>query len=100
MAPVGEVGVSLRCQPHGELRPEPCRRHDELGCRRHSGPGCALDALQREPPALPVFRHDENETKGILYQKAITHPTQSIWNCNPKNVIQLTAAQEAEINAL
>ena len=63
-------------------------------------PVAKLDALQREPPALPVFRHAPSRAKGIVYDKTLTHPTQSIWNCNPKNVVQLTAAQEAEINAL
>jgi hypothetical protein len=38
--------------------------------------------------------------KGIVYDKKLTKPTKSIWNCNPKNVVQLTAAQQAQINAL
>jgi hypothetical protein len=38
--------------------------------------------------------------KGISYNKKLTAPTQSIWNCNPKNVIHLTAAQLAQLNAL
>jgi hypothetical protein len=38
--------------------------------------------------------------KGIVYDKALTHPTQSIWNCNPKNVVLLTAAQQAQLNSL
>jgi len=38
--------------------------------------------------------------KAIVYDKALTHPTQSIWNCNPKNVVQLTAAQQAQLNSL
>ena len=37
---------------------------------------------------------------GILYDKAITKPTQSIWNCNPKNVVQLTAKQQQQLNSL
>jgi hypothetical protein len=40
------------------------------------------------------------EAKGIVYDKSLTHPTQSIWNCNPKNVVQLTAAQQAQVNSL
>jgi len=40
------------------------------------------------------------EAKGIVYDKALTRPTQSIWNCNPKGLVQLTAAQQAQINSL
>jgi hypothetical protein len=39
-------------------------------------------------------------TKAIVYDKKLTAPTQSIWNCNPKNVVHLTAAQNAAINSL
>jgi hypothetical protein len=39
-------------------------------------------------------------TKAIVYDKKLTDPTRSIWNCNPKNVIQLSAAQQAQINSL
>ena len=36
MAPVGQGGLGLRRrQPHGDLRTEPRRRHDELGRRGH-----------------------------------------------------------------
>jgi hypothetical protein len=38
--------------------------------------------------------------KAITYDKALTDPTKGIWNCNPKNVVQLTAAQIAQLNAL
>ena len=34
---------------------------------------------------------------GFVYDKAITQPTQSIWNCNPKNVVQLTPEQIAAL---
>jgi hypothetical protein len=38
--------------------------------------------------------------KGIIYDKKLTEPTQSVWNCNPKNVVHLTAAQQPQLNAL
>ena len=38
--------------------------------------------------------------KAIVYDKKLTAPTQSIWNCNPKNVVQLTPAQVAQLNAI
>jgi hypothetical protein len=39
-------------------------------------------------------------TKAIVYDKKLTDPTESIWNCNPKNNVHLTAAQVAQLNAL
>ena len=38
--------------------------------------------------------------KGWIYNKSITQPTQSIWNCNPKNVVHLTAQQQQQLNSL
>jgi hypothetical protein len=35
-----------------------------------------------------------------VYDKSITRPTQSIWNCNPKNVIQLSKQQQQQLNSL
>ena len=35
VAPVGQVGLGLWRQPHGDVRPEPRRSRDELGRRRH-----------------------------------------------------------------
>jgi len=33
-------------------------------------------------------------------RQGITKPTQSIWNCNPKNVVHLTAQQQQKLNSL
>jgi len=63
-------------------------------------PIASLTLSNENPQPSPCFAMLEVEAKGIVYDKALTHPTQSIWNCNPKNVIQLTAAQQAQINAL
>jgi hypothetical protein len=63
-------------------------------------PIASLTLSNENPQPSPCFAMLKVEAKGIVYDKALTHPTQSIWNCNPKNVIQLTAAQQAEINAL
>jgi hypothetical protein len=58
-------------------------------------------ALSNEnPQPSPCFVLLRLTSKGIVYDRAITRPTQSIWNCNSKNVVQLTAAQQATINAL
>ena len=63
-------------------------------------PIASLTLSNENPQPSPCFAMLKVEAKGIVYDKALTHPTQSIWNCNPKNVIQLTAAQQAQINAL
>jgi len=39
------------------------------------------------------------ESNKFVYDKAITQPTQSIWNCNPKNVVHLTPQQQASLTA-
>ena len=63
-------------------------------------PVASLALSNENPQTSPCFAMLRVEAKGIVYDKAITHPTQSIWNCNPKNVVQLTAAQQAQINSL
>jgi hypothetical protein len=35
------------------------------------------------------------EPNKFVYDKAVTQPTQSIWNCNPKGLIHLTPQQLA-----
>jgi hypothetical protein len=59
-----------------------------------------LTLSNENPQPSPCFAMLRLTAKGIFYDKALTHPTQSIWNCNPKNVVQLTAAQQAQINSL
>jgi ABC-type branched-subunit amino acid transport system substrate-binding protein len=53
-----------------------------------------------DPQPTPCFAMLQLTAKGIIYDKKLTAPTQSIWNCNPKNVVHLTAAQVAQLNAL
>jgi Periplasmic binding protein len=58
-------------------------------------------ALSNEnPQPSPCFTLLKGGPKGWIFDKAITKPTQSIWNCNPKNVVHLTTAQQAQLNAL
>jgi hypothetical protein len=59
-----------------------------------------LTLSDENPQPSPCFAMLRLEAKGIIYEKTLTHPTQSIWNCNPKNVIKLSAAQQAQLNAL
>jgi hypothetical protein len=63
-------------------------------------PIASLALSNENPQPSPCFAMLKVEAKGIVYDKALTHPTQSIWNCNPKNVVQLTAAQQAQVNSL
>jgi hypothetical protein len=63
-------------------------------------PIAGLTLSNENPQPSPCFAMLQLTAKGIVYDKAITKPTQSIWNCNPKNVVHLTAAQQAQLNAL
>ena len=63
-------------------------------------PIAKLTLSNENPQPSPCFAMLQFTKKGIIYDKKLTGPTQSIWNCNPKNVIQLTAAQQAQIAAI
>jgi len=63
-------------------------------------PVANLTLSNNNPQPTPCFAILQLTTKAIVYDKKLTSPTQSIWNCNPKNVVQLTPAQQAAINAL
>ncbi len=51
----------------------------------------------QESPCFAILRAEPNK---FVYDKAITQPTQSIWNCNPKNVVQLTPQELAHLASL
>jgi hypothetical protein len=53
-----------------------------------------------DPQPSPCYAMLPLTAKGIIYDKKLTDPTQSVWNCNPKNVVHLTAAQQPQLNAL
>ena len=63
-------------------------------------PIAKLTLSNQNPQPSPCFTILKGGSKGWIYDKAITKPTQSIWNCNPKNVVQLSAAQVAQLNSL
>ncbi len=63
-------------------------------------PIASLTLSNKNPQPSPCFAMLKIEAKGIVFDKALTHPTQSIWNCNPKNVVHLTAQQQQQINSL
>jgi hypothetical protein len=63
-------------------------------------PIAKLTLSNENPQPSPCYAMLQLTAKGIVYDKKLTAPTQSIWNCNPKNVVQLTAAQQAQLNAI
>jgi hypothetical protein len=63
-------------------------------------PVATLTLSNKDPQPSPCFAMLQLTTKAIVYDKKLTDPTQSIWNCDPKNLVQLTAAQQAQLNAL
>ena len=63
-------------------------------------PIASMTLSNENPQPTPCFAMLQMTAKGIVYDRKLTDPTQSIWNCNPKNVVQLTAAQQAQLNAL
>src|SRR5580658_9329310 len=63
-------------------------------------PIAKLTLSNENPQPSPCFALMKIGSKGILYDKAITKPTQSIWNCNPKNVVHLTSQQQQQLASL
>src|SRR5215469_4607949 len=49
-------------------------------------PVAQLALSNQNPQPSPCFAILQAKPGGFTYDKAITQPTQSIWNCNPKNV--------------
>ena len=60
-------------------------------------PVAQLSLSNDNPTPSPCFALLKTEPNKFAYDKAVTQPTQSIWNCNPKNVVHLTSQQEATI---
>ena len=62
-------------------------------------PVAQLTMSNNNPQPSPCFALLKAEPNKFVYDKAITQPTQSIWNCNPKNVVHLTPQQQASLTA-
>ncbi len=58
-------------------------------------PVAQLSMSDQHPQPSPCFAILRAEPGKFVYDKAITRPTQSIWNCNAKNVVQLSPQQVA-----
>ena len=63
-------------------------------------PIASLTLSNEDPQPSPCFAMLKLTCQGDRLRQVAHPPTQSIWNCNPKNVVQLTAAQQAQLNAL
>ena len=62
-------------------------------------PQASLAEGNNNPVPGPCFALLQATQKGWEYAKSVTEPTESIWNCNPKNVVQFTPAQLSTIAA-
>ena len=62
-------------------------------------PVAQLTMSNANPQPSPCFALLKVEPNKFVYDKTVTRPTQSIWNCNPKNVVHLTAQQQASLSA-
>ena len=60
-------------------------------------PVAQLTMSNENPKPSPCFAILQAEPNKFVYDKAVTQPTQSIWNCNPKNVVHLTPQQVASL---
>ena len=62
-----------------------------------AAPIAQLKLSNQGPVPSPCTLVLQAKASGFSYDKAVTQPTQSIWNCNPKNVVHLSAQQLAAI---
>lgn len=53
-------------------------------------PVAQLVPSNQNPVPSPCFALLKASSRGFSYDKSITQPTQSIWNCSPKNTVELT----------
>jgi hypothetical protein len=60
-------------------------------------PVAQLTLSNKNPQPSPCFALLQAEPSKFVYYKAVTQPTQSIWNCNPKNVVQLTSQEQQQL---
>ena len=63
-------------------------------------PVAQLTLSNQNPQPSPCFAILRAEPNKFVYDKAVTQPTQSIWNCNPKNIVHLTAQQQQQLASL
>ena len=78
VAPVGEGGLGLWRQPHGDLRAEQRGRREELGRRRHRGARLPSLTLSNEnPQPSPCFAILKIEVQGDRLRQG-DHPAHAV----------------------
>jgi hypothetical protein len=60
-------------------------------------PVAQLTLSNQNPQPSACFALLQAKAHKFVYDKAVTQPTQSIWNCNPKNVVHLTSQQQQQL---
>jgi hypothetical protein len=60
-------------------------------------PVAQLKLSNQNPQPSPCFALIQAKANKFVYDKAVTQPTQSIWNCNPKNVVHLTSQEQQQL---
>jgi hypothetical protein len=63
-------------------------------------PVAQLTMSNQNPQPSPCFALLRAQGNKFVYDKTITRPTQSIWNCNPKNVVHLTPQEQHQLASL
>jgi hypothetical protein len=63
-------------------------------------PVAQLTLSNQDPQPSPCFALLRAQGNKFVYDKTITRPTQSIWNCNPKNVVHLTPQEQQQLASL
>ncbi len=63
-------------------------------------PIASLSMSNLDPQPSPCFALLKVDPNKFVYDKALTEPTQSIWNCNPKNVVHLTPQELQKLASL
>ena len=63
-------------------------------------PVAQLTLSNENPQPSPCFALLQAEPNKFVYDKAVTEPTQSIWNCNPKNIVHLTSQEQQQLASL
>ncbi len=63
-------------------------------------PVARLTMSNQNPQPSPCFALLRVQPNKFVYDKALTRPTQSIWNCNPKNIVQLTPQERQQLASL
>jgi hypothetical protein len=62
-------------------------------------PVAQLALSNQNPQPSPCFALLKAEPNKFVYDKALTQPTESIWNCSPKNIVRLTPQQRASLGS-